>query len=49
MHTIFMLEHNRLARELQLQPVMQEYLNKLPVQDQDEVAGKFPKDVVSVV
>ena len=49
MHTIFMLEHNRLARELQLQPVMQKYLNKLPVQDQDEVAGQFPKDVVSVV
>ena len=49
MHTIFMLEHNRLARELQLQPVMQEYLNKLPVQDQDEVVGQFPKDVVSVV
>ena len=37
MHTLFMLEHNRIARELQLQPVMQKYLQKLPIEDQDEV------------
>ena len=37
MHTLFMLEHNRIARELQLQPVMQKYLKKLPIKDQDEV------------
>ena len=37
MHTLFMLEHNRIARELQLQPVMQKYLKKLPLDEQDEV------------
>ena len=37
MHTLFMLEHNRIARELQLQPVMQKYLRKLSIYEQDEV------------
>ena len=37
MHTLFLLEHNRIARELQLQPAMQKYLQKLPMEKQDEV------------
>ena len=37
MHTLFMLEHNRIARELHLQPVMQSYLQKLSEAEQDEV------------
>ena len=37
MHTLFMLEHNRIAKELHLQPVMQSYLQKLSEAEQDEV------------
>ena len=37
MHALFMLEHNRIARQLHLQPVMQSYLENLPIAEQDEV------------
>jgi len=37
MHTLFLLEHNRIARELQLQPAMQKYLQKLTIEEQNEV------------
>ena len=47
MHTLFLLEHNRIAQELQLQPVMKQYLQKLSFQEQDEVVYQEARRLVA--
>ena len=47
MHTLFMLEHNRIVRELHLQPVMRRYLRKLPEAEQDEVMYQETRRVLA--
>ena len=47
MHTLFMLEHNRIVKELHLQPVIQRYLRKLNRAERDEVMYQETRRVLA--